>query len=849
MRIPDVSIVIATYNRSALLERTLTSILEQDSSEGSFEVIVVDNNSSDNTYGMVQALQRTAGGRLRYLTESRQGNAYARNTGVSAALAPVIAFTDDDVCVSPNWVKTICDAFARYDSASFIGGRVLPDWNGVPPQWLTRENWAPIAAVDYGEEPVAVNAEHSVCLLTANLAIRRSVLDRIGGFNPSLQRVKEGIGSLEDHDLIARLCRAGEQGVYLPGMCASTHIAEERLSKRYHRRWHRGHGKFYAILRDPEFERSRSLIFRAPAHVYRTMIVAMIGWLACMVLRRTHAAFRFESQLWFSLGYLGQRLSEEQVTEAGDSTGKQGNSPTAAEEEWGREPHSLSLVGRTISMDYTAAFMDLAIGMFMLPFNMAHLGPSAYGLWILAIAPTMYFSMLDLGYGVALSKTVTQYRAQRNAQAIREIISTMFFVFTLVGLVAYGIAIILAQGIARIADITPETAATGRQIVLVVSVYIALGFPVSAFGAVVSGFQRRYLNGFVSITTSVIVAVVNIIVLLSGYGLIEVVVCTTIVRCLSCIGYRLTAYRVFPALRIRFHYFRWSRLREVTRFSAFMLLSDLSNKLTYATATLVIGAILNTAAVAVWTVAQRLSDMAQRLTDQLNGALFPVIVDSATHGNTDRLKRVLLQGTGISLALVMPLCMGLAVLADSLVSLWVGPRFTQAVVIVQALAAVVVIRVGISASRQILQGAGHHSMVAYTDIAVGVATLVLSVVLARKMGMLGAALGTLIPVAISSIAVLLPAACIRASVSVRQILAKAIWPALWPTLCMAALLLGTRTYFGTGVGALLAQAALGGSVYVLLYICMAVDHVERDWYLAKLRTLGVSLRLVQAKVA
>jgi O-antigen/teichoic acid export membrane protein len=299
----------------------------------------------------------------------------------------------------------------------------------------------------------------------------------------------------------------------------------------------------------------------------------------------------------------------------------------------------------------------------------------------------------------------------------------------------------------------------------------------------------------------------------------------------------MTAYRVFPALRIRLGDFRFSRLAEITRFSAFMLLLDLSHKVNYWGDTLVIGAVLNTTAVAVWTVAHRLSEMALRLTNRLSEALFPVIVDSATLGNVDRLRRVLLQGTRISLAMVLPSAAGLALLAKPLVLLWVGPSFGESIVIVQILAAVVVCRVGSSTARRLLQGAGDHELLAYTNVTVAVINVFLSIMLAQRMALVGVALGTLVPLALASVFLVMPAACRRAELSIRVFLTSAVWPALWPTLVMVAVLLLTRDALSNTSAGLVLNTVLGGTVFLTLLFGVAIDRAERAWYFAKLREL------------
>src|SRR5918992_1814211 len=216
---PEVSVIIPTYNRSALLRDAVNSVLGQDS-RITFEIIIVDNNSKDDTAAVVRSLMEQHPGRLSYVVETEQGNAYARNRGVREARAPIIAFIDDDVTVERNWLTSLKNALDANPDLSFVGGKVLPEWTTPPPSWLTPDHWSPLAVLDYGPDELVIGGNSPRGLLTANIAFRRSVFDEVGTFSPHLQRVKDAIGSMEDTEFLLRVCRSGKQGMYLPGMVA-----------------------------------------------------------------------------------------------------------------------------------------------------------------------------------------------------------------------------------------------------------------------------------------------------------------------------------------------------------------------------------------------------------------------------------------------------------------------------------------------------------------------------------------------------------------------------------------------------------------------------------------------------
>ncbi len=504
---------------------------------------------------------------------------------------------------------------------------------------------------------------------------------------------------------------------------------------------------------------------------------------------------------------------------------------------WGRAFSQFDVFARNISMDYLALGVEMVIGVLMLPFNVAYLGQSAYGLWVLAASIPMYFSMLDLGYGVAQVKFAAQYRARRDREGLNQIVSTLFFLFTIIGLIAFAVGAVIAFNLERFFQVTPEQSSTGRQVLLIISLYVALGFPFSVFGGVVNGFQRHFLNGFVSIGTSIAVAIVNLAVVMAGYGLVELVAATTAVRLLAYIGYRANAYRAFPGLSIRPAHVKLSRLGEVTGFSAFILLIDLANKLNYSTDAIVIGAFMSTAAIAVWAVAQRLITTTQGLTTQINASLFPIVVDIATLGEMARLRRVFLQGTRLSLAMVIPIAVALGLLAEPLVLAWVGKDFSESVPVIYILAAAVIIRVGNSTATTLLKGAGRHGLLAGANLLMALANLALSVALVGRYGLIGVALGTLVPLAVVSVLVLFPAACRRVELPLPEAVSQGVWPSVWPILPVALLLLFTRNLVGASLPAVAAQAVVAGSLYAIIFLRLAISRDERDWYFGKIKQI------------
>ena len=317
----DASVLIATYNRAALLDETLTWLGRMAVAPGrSWEVVVVDNNSTDDTRAVVARHQPGFPVPLRVIGETRQGRSSALNAGIAAARGRVVAFTDDDVRVEDGWLDAACDTLASDSGPAYAGGPVRPIWGAPPPPWLdlTRGDlWGTIAIQDHGPSAVQYEAARKVPL-GANMAIRADVLARIGGFRADLGRAAgRTLMGQEVPEWLLRARRAGCTGMYVPAMAVHHHVPAARLTRRYFRRWWYGKGVSRAALdrMQPVTELGVDLrrtphIAGVPRFMFRTLATDVAGWLRGVAARRPEAAFRHQMMIAFFAGYLTARLRE-----------------------------------------------------------------------------------------------------------------------------------------------------------------------------------------------------------------------------------------------------------------------------------------------------------------------------------------------------------------------------------------------------------------------------------------------------------------------------------------------------------------------------------------------------------
>jgi glycosyltransferase involved in cell wall biosynthesis len=231
------SVILCTYNRSESLRKALGSLAVSglpDSAE--WEVLVIDNNSTDQTKEVADDFVRRYPGRFRYLFEPKPGKSYALNSGIRNARGEVLAFTDDDVTVDSAWLQNLTLPLCSGEWAG-AGGRILPDWTCDPPSWFPeneRYGMAPLVMFDFGLNPFPLTEAP----FGANMAFHRRMFEKYGFFRTDLgPGLNRRVRNNEDSEFCRRLLGAGERLRYEPSALVHHYVPQERLQKEYFLTW------------------------------------------------------------------------------------------------------------------------------------------------------------------------------------------------------------------------------------------------------------------------------------------------------------------------------------------------------------------------------------------------------------------------------------------------------------------------------------------------------------------------------------------------------------------------------------------------------------------------------------
>lgn len=233
---PRISIVIATYNRARQLIGALESLVQQDLPACEWECVVVDNNSMDDTQKLfAEFVQKHQEFNLRIVCEQQQGLSSARNRGIDESRGDIVAIIDDDELVNQSFARAYLNLFDDNAEAVAAGGKVVPRYQPGRPAWLSHFTEVPIAnPTDWGAE---------ICLFPkgkipagGNMAFRREILLKYGGFDTSLGRVGGKLTGGEESDLFERLAADGVEFWFVPDAVIYHIIGAEKLTPEYFKR-------------------------------------------------------------------------------------------------------------------------------------------------------------------------------------------------------------------------------------------------------------------------------------------------------------------------------------------------------------------------------------------------------------------------------------------------------------------------------------------------------------------------------------------------------------------------------------------------------------------------------------
>jgi glycosyltransferase involved in cell wall biosynthesis len=301
----NITVILCTYNRHASLSRALESVAASAMPGAvDWEVLVVDNNSKDETRVVAEDFCRRFPNRFRYLFEPRQGKSHALNSGIREAKGEILAFVDDDVIVEPTWLQNLTSSLHDNEWAG-SGGKILLERTSPAPRWLALDGPYSLAGVlvlfDRGDKPGQLDwAPYGT-----NMAFRKATFDKSGGFRTDLGPNTKNEIRGEDTEFGRRLMSAGERLRYEPLAIVYHCVPEKRLRKEYFLNWYFDFGR--GLIREwgagPDIWGIPRAYFSILKKIPTSLAAYGLRWLFAL---KPEKRFFYKVMVWWQAGQIAE---------------------------------------------------------------------------------------------------------------------------------------------------------------------------------------------------------------------------------------------------------------------------------------------------------------------------------------------------------------------------------------------------------------------------------------------------------------------------------------------------------------------------------------------------------------
>jgi O-antigen/teichoic acid export membrane protein len=402
-----------------------------------------------------------------------------------------------------------------------------------------------------------------------------------------------------------------------------------------------------------------------------------------------------------------------------------------------------------VVMNWVAMATGMVVPFFLTPFVVRHLGPLAYGVWILAVSTVSYLNLLDLGLRSAIVRFVSKNAtAGKILEAQKAIGAALWFRFGMAVVVCL-LSIVLAVAFPHLFKVPHDLQRAGQITVLLCAMGVAMGLVSGVFGAVLSGINRFDVTSSISVSQTLARALGVLLILRSGHGLVTLAYWEFAIGLVGSIVTWGAAVKTYPPCHLRLSRPDIATLRMIWSYSFKTFIIIIAVQIVFYTDNIVVGAFLSVGAVTLYSIAGSLAMYSGQVSSAMGATFIPMASGLDAAGKTKDLQKLLLRGTQAALGLMLPIGITLLLRGKTFIGLWMGPQYSETSgTVLQILLISQFFTIANSTGGQIAYGVDKHKSVAKWSAIEAAFNLSLSLVLVKTIGLYGVAWGTSISMAI-----------------------------------------------------------------------------------------------------
>lgn len=406
-----------------------------------------------------------------------------------------------------------------------------------------------------------------------------------------------------------------------------------------------------------------------------------------------------------------------------------------------------SLMINAIS-NWIAIFIQIIIGFFLTPFIIKYLDQTGYGVWILVSSFVGYYGLLNLGVASAITRYIARFTAQNNIEELNRTANTALFMFCGTGLTAILISFVAADWLAQFFQVNPGDYNEFKKVIWILGVATGLTFPVSVFTAIITARERYVSVNCVNIIVTLIRTGLVIAILLAGYGLVGIAYPTLASAIISLVIFYYLTRKIVPEFKIQLSSVSRATLKMLVVYGGFTTIIAVADIFRMKIDSIVIGKMIGIIDVGQYGIAALLIQYMLKLVASGMSVLAPRFASLDGADKHKELKETFITALSVSSFLAFGVVLMMQFFGESFILIWVGKDFSAAIPVLLLLSISYAFALSQTPGIGLMYALNKHRYYAIANLIEAVANIVISIILAPKYGIIGVALGTVIPMAI-----------------------------------------------------------------------------------------------------
>lgn len=395
-------------------------------------------------------------------------------------------------------------------------------------------------------------------------------------------------------------------------------------------------------------------------------------------------------------------------------------------------------------LSYVVIILNMLVGLIYTPIMIRLMGQSEYGTYSLISSIIGYLTVLDLGFGNAIIIYTSRYRAKNQKEEQSELNGMFLIIYSIIGVVAGILGAILYANIDNIFanTMTLQELQKAKIMTIILIINLVFTFPLSIFGSIITAYEKFIFSKVVNIIRIILMPCIMIPLLYNGYRSVAMTVVTTVLN-LSCLIINLIYCLKVIKIKFKFGKFNTKLLKEIFGYSFFIFLAIIVDKINLNIDQFILGSVVGTAEVAIYTVAAQIHTIYISLSTAINGVLLPKITMLVENKESDeKISDIFIQTGRIQYIIMALITTGFIIFGREFIKIWAGEGYdksywTEVILMIPSIVPLIQ-NVGIN----ILQAKNMHKFRTVVYFFIAIANLFISIPLAKKFGSVGSAIGT-----------------------------------------------------------------------------------------------------------